>query len=244
MKYGIQMYSLRDITNTDLDGALAAVAEMGYQNVEFAGFFNHTAEDVRAMLDKYNLEVSGTHTGLGELTGHYAETVKFHKTIGNRQIIIPGHDLGSRAKLDAFIDACNELVPKLQAEGIALGYHNHSHEFYTMEEGYQIHEELEKRCHVFFELDTYWTFVAKLDPVATMERLGERIRCIHLKDGSAAGKGCSLGSGEAPVAAVRKKAIASGYGIVVESEGLEPTGKEEVKRCIDYLKQLDAEDNQ
>ena len=33
MNYGIQMYSLRDITGTDLEGALAAVAEMGYQNV-------------------------------------------------------------------------------------------------------------------------------------------------------------------------------------------------------------------
>ena len=96
---------------------------------------------------------------------------------------------------------------------------------------------------MFFELDTYWTFVAKLDPIATMERLGDRIRCIHLKDGSVDGKGCSLGSGEAPVAAVRKKAIESGYGIVVESEGLEPTGCEEVKRCIDYLKSLDAADN-
>lgn len=243
MNYGIQMYSLRDITGNDLEGALAAVAEMGYQNVEFAGFFGHSAEEVRAMLDRHHLEVSGTHSGLGELTGNFAETVKYHKTIGNKQFIIPGHDLSTREKLNAFIDACNELAPKLHTEGIELGYHNHSHEFYTTEEGYQIHAELEKHCKVFFELDTYWTFVAKLDPIATMERLGDRIRCIHLKDGSADGKGCSLGSGEAPVAAVRKKAIESGYGIVVESEGLEPTGCEEVKRCIDYLKSLDAADN-
>jgi len=51
--------------------------------------------------------------------------------------------------------------------------------------------------------------------------------------------GCSLGLGDAPVAAVRAKAIEMGLSIVVESEGLDPTGKEEVQRCMDYLKTLD-----
>lgn len=239
MNYGIQMYSLRDITGNDLAGALRAVAEMGYKTVEFAGFFGHSAEEVRAMLDENGLTCIGTHSGLGELLDNFDETVKFHKTIGNTKYIIPGHDLSTREKLDTFIKQCNEIAPKLRAEGIELGYHNHSHEFYDMPEGYQIHKELEARCDVFFELDTYWTFVAKLDPVATMERLRDRIKLIHLKDGSPDGHGCSLGSGSAPVAAVRAKAIELGVGIVVESEGLDPTGKEEVERCINYLHTLD-----
>lgn len=239
MNYGIQMYSLRDITGNDLAGALRAVAEMGYKTVEFAGFFGHSAEEVRAMLDENGLTCIGTHSGFGELLDNFDETVKFHKTIGNTKYIIPGHDLSTREKLDTFIKQCNEIAPKLRAEGIELGYHNHSHEFYDMPEGYQIHKELEARCDVFFELDTYWTFVAKLDPVATMERLRDRIKLIHLKDGSPDGHGCSLGSGSAPVAAVRAKAIELGVGIVVESEGLDPTGKEEVERCIHYLHTLD-----
>ena len=219
MEYGIQMYSLRDITDKDLDGALRAVAEMGYKTVEFAGFFGHSAEEVRAMLDKYGLVCSGNHN-----------------------YIIPGHDLSTKAKLDEFIAQCNEIAPKLREKGIELGYHNHSHEFIPTAEGYEIHKELEERCDVFFELDTYWSFVAKRDPVSEMERLKSRLRCIHLKDGSPDGKGCSLGQGAAPVKAVRKKAIELGVGIVVESEGLDPTGKEEVERCINFLKACDAED--
>ena len=39
MEYGIQMYSLRDITDKDLAGAFKAVADMGYKTVETAGFF-------------------------------------------------------------------------------------------------------------------------------------------------------------------------------------------------------------
>ena len=239
MKYGIQMYSLRDMTGGDLEGALRAVSEMGYRTVEFAGFFGHSAEAVRDMLAKYDLVCVGIHSGLGDLLNNFDETVAYHKTIGNTKYIIPGHDLSTKEKLDTFIAQCNELAPKLREHGIELGYHNHSHEFYEQSEGYYIHKELEERCDVFFELDTYWTFVAKLDPIATLERLGSRVKMIHLKDGNPEGNGYSLGSGSAPVAAVREKAIEMGLDIVVESEGCDPTGKEEVERCINYLKTLD-----
>ncbi|MBR4896168.1 MAG: sugar phosphate isomerase/epimerase [Clostridia bacterium] len=242
MKYGIQMYSLRDITPSDLDGALKAVADMGYEMVEFAGFFGHSAEDVKAMLDKYGLVCSGTHSGLYDLLNDFEGTVKYHKTIGNHNYIIPGHDLSTKEKLDTFIAQVNEIAPKLRAEGIELGYHNHSHEFYDMPEGYQIHRELEARADLFFEIDTYWAYVAKQDPIATLERLRERVPVIHLKDGDADGHGVSLGQGTAPVAEVRKKAIEYGMQIVVESEGLDPTGREEVQRCIDFLHAEDKKD--
>ena len=55
MKYGLQLFSVRDVTEKDLEGALKAVAEMGYSFVEFAGFFGHSAEEVKGWLDKYGL---------------------------------------------------------------------------------------------------------------------------------------------------------------------------------------------
>ena len=57
MEYGIQMYSVRDLAAESLDAALEAVAAIGYKYVEFAGFFGHTAEEVKAMLDKHGLKV-------------------------------------------------------------------------------------------------------------------------------------------------------------------------------------------
>ena len=66
-EYGLQMYSLRDITGEDLKGALKQVAEMGYRYIEFAGFFGNAAEDVKAWLDEYGLVCSGTHTGRAPL---------------------------------------------------------------------------------------------------------------------------------------------------------------------------------
>ena len=109
MEYGLQMYSVRDITDKDLDGALKKVAEIGYKFVEFAGFFGHSAQEVKDMLDKYGLRVSGTHTGWNEVADHFEETVAYHKTIGNKNIIVPGADLSSQEKIDAFIKMANEF---------------------------------------------------------------------------------------------------------------------------------------
>ena len=237
IEYGLQLYSLRDITGGDLEGTLRAVAELGYKSVEFAGFFGHPAEDVKSWLDEYGLVCSGTHTGGDALRDEAIEaTVAYHKTIGCSRIIIPGHDLSTAAKIDEFVELVNKVQPILAAEGITLGYHNHSHEFVVMPWGSTIHSELEKRGTFDFEIDTFWAFNAGIDPVETLKRLSGRVKVIHLKDGFKGGAGKSLGQGEAPVLKVREYAVKNNIRMVVESEGLDPTGLEEVKRCIDFLK--------
>ena len=246
MEYGIQMYSLRDATEKDLKAALAAVAEMGYKHVEFAGFFGHSAADVRSWLDAFGLRASGTHTGAAALTEeNLAETIAYHKAIGCDRIIIPGHDLSTADKIDEFVELVNKVQPILAAEGIKLGYHNHSHEFVPNADGQIIHTELEQRTNMFFQIDTFWAWNAGLDPVATLERLADRVPVIHIKDGIAAAEpaghadGKPLGAGAAPIAAVRAKAIELGMELVVESETLTPDGPTEAKVCIDWLKSVE-----
>ena len=239
MEYGIQMYSVRDITETNMEGALKALAEMGYSYVEFAGFFGIPAQTIKEMLDKYGLRVSGTHTGWQEVAEHFEETLAYHKAIGNKNIIIPGADLSTKAKLDAFIDMLNEFQPKLAAEGITLGYHNHDHEFKPNEDGQIIYDEIVARTKVALEIDTYWVYAAGKDPVALMEQLKDRLPVIHIKDGLSNRDGRPLGLGTAPVKAVYNKAVEMGVPMVVESETLQPDGLTEAKICIDYLKSLE-----
>ena len=250
MKYGLQLYSVRDMTKQHFEDALRQVALMGYDMVEPAGFFDKSAEDVAAMLARYNLTVCSTHTKLRELCDNLDETVAYHKAIGCYDIIIPGAHHSTAQELDELIEKINGLIPKLREHGMRLHYHNHWQEFRPNKDGLIVMEELAKRTEVLFEIDTFWAFDAGMDPLAVIEQYRDRISVIHLKDGfrqdfsnaesEAIGK--SLGLGETPVAEIRKKAIEMGLKIVVESEGLEPTGIEEVKRCIDYLKQLDKKD--
>lgn len=82
-EYGIQMYSIRDIAETDLDGSLWTVSELGYRYVEFAGFFGHPAKAVKAWLDRYGLLPSGTHTPPELITPDtIGDTIAYHKEIG------------------------------------------------------------------------------------------------------------------------------------------------------------------
>ena len=132
VEYGLQMYSLRDITDKDLKGALKQVSEMGYKYIEFAGLFGHKAEDVKAWLQEYGLVCSGTHTGGDALAPDVLEdTIAYHKAIGCDNLIIPGMDWSTREKLEENIALINRLQPILAENGIALGYHNHTGEFFV-----------------------------------------------------------------------------------------------------------------
>ena len=239
--YSIQLYSVRDAMKEDMASALKQIAELGYTAVEFAGFFDKSAEDVRAMLDEYGLKISGTHSMYTELRPSVImDTVKYHKAVGNTDFIIPGADLSTLEKLEDFVNVVNYAQPILAAEGIRLGYHNHSHEFVVQPYGSTIHAQIEQRTNVHFEIDTFWTFNAGLDSIAVLERLAHRIHVIHLKDGRKGGYGIPLGQGDAPVADVVKYAEAKGLQMVVESETLTPNGMAEATACMDYLKSLEA----
>lgn len=235
-KYGIQLYSLRDVTKDDFEGTLKAVAEMGYKMVESAGFFGHDAATVKGWLEKYGLEICSTHTGYGLLADDFDATVQYHLDVGCKNLIIPGAAHGNMAEIDNLVAKINEWQPILAEKGIELHYHNHWQEFVPNPDGSVTMDELEKRTNVLFQIDTYWAYVAGEDPVAVLDKYGDRVKFIHLKDGTKDKVGKSLGLGTAPVKAVLAKAEATGRTIVVESEGLEPTGKDEVKRCIDFLK--------
>lgn len=238
-KYGVQLYGLRDITQKDMRLALKTVADIGYKFVEFAGFFALSSATVRSYLDEFDLEVSSTHTGIDEITPENIDaTVKYHKELGNKNIVLPGIWMDTRADLDRSVEVINFALPVLKKEGISLSVHNHFREFTTTEYGAISHKELEENTDVGFQLDTFWAFFAGKDPVKTMEYYHSigRLTMIHLKDGRMDQSSKALGEGEAPVEAVLTKAIELGIPIVVESEGLDPTGAEENARCFEFLK--------
>jgi len=239
MEYGIQLYSVRDLTEKNLEDALHRVSEIGYHTVEFAGFFGHTAAEIAAMLDRCGLRTSGTHTGWDEICEDPEGIAAYHKAIGTNHIIIPGTDLWSRKTMDAFVDGVNKVQPKLEAMGMMLGFHNHFKEFEKMADGFVPYDEIVSRTALKLEIDTYWAYVAGRDPVALMDQYRDRLQFIHIKDGDSRGHGTPLGMDTAPVAAVYRKAVELGVPMVVESETLSPDGITEARICFEELVRLE-----
>ncbi len=244
MEYGLQLFSVRDSAEVDLEGTLCKVAELGYKYVEFAGFYGHSASEVKGWLEKYGLKVSGAHIGMHELFSDAIDsTIAYHKELGNKNIMTAWLGFESREAFDGSIVTLNEAYKKLTAEGFALGHHNHSIEYLPTAYGANIHKELEDKTDIYFEIDTFWVYAAGLDPVAEIERLKDRTPVIHIKDGylseDGSTHGMPLGEGSAPVEEVYRKACELGMFMVVESETLTPSGLDEAERCIKYLRKIE-----
>jgi len=86
----LQLYSVREDCARDLRKTLEEVASMGYEGVEFAGYYGRTAGELRDMLKDLGLKVAGTHIGIDTLLGDkLKQTIEFNKTLGNRFLIVP-----------------------------------------------------------------------------------------------------------------------------------------------------------
>src|SRR5699024_3430222 len=158
---GLQLYSIREAAAADLLGTLEKVAQMGYSAVQFAGFANQKAEDVKAKLDELGLKVSGAHIQDNLFEDDLDEILKYHETIGNNLLIIPWLPENMRTTADDYkrtAEMMDNLGQKLHARGFSLGYHNHDFEFdvFDGKTGLDILFENTDANHLKMELDCFW----------------------------------------------------------------------------------------
>lgn len=198
---GLQLYSVRKECEMDLPGTIAAVSKMGYQGVEFAGYYNYPAQELRKMLDDNGLKCCGTHTQLVTLLGdELPRTIEFNQILGNKYLIVPWLGEELRNSKEAWLKTAtlfNELAEKVQPQGMVVGYHNHSFEFQLLEN--------ELPWDIFFshtdpkvvmQIDTGNAMSGGGDPVAFLGKYPGRTKTIHLKEFSSTNPKAILGEGE------------------------------------------------
>ncbi|MBN1506616.1 MAG: sugar phosphate isomerase/epimerase [Sedimentisphaerales bacterium] len=182
---GLQVYSVRGEAQKDLAAVLAQVAEMGYEGVEFAGYYGWPAEKIRKVLDQHNLKCCGTHTGVKEMMGEQsAKTVEFNKTIGNKYLIAPsGMRTGSQESCIEFAKQLTELAAKAKEQGMRVGYHNHAGEF-DGKNGFIPWEVFASNSSkdVILQVDIGHIARAGADPAVYMEKFPGRLTTVHVKD--------------------------------------------------------------
>ncbi len=186
MRVSVQLYSVRDDCAKDFDAALAAVAKLGFEGVEFAGYhgYKDRAADLKKRLDDLGLAVAGTHVPTASLRGDALErTIGFHRTLGCPFLIVGGDgDFTKPEKSQALADTFNAAAEKLAPHGMACGYHNHTKEFGT--DGDQTWWDLfaaRTAKEVVLQLDVGWATEAGVDPAALIRRHPGRTRITHFK---------------------------------------------------------------
>jgi sugar phosphate isomerase/epimerase len=182
---GLQLYTVRDQLQADFEGTLAKVAQIGYKNMEFAGYYNRTPEQVRATLDKLNLVSTSSHIGAPLLRQDAAGQIKAAKTIGQDYITIPSYQFGKDAAgWRKGVAEFNQWGTMCRDAGLKLAYHNHNFEFAPLDgtTGYDILQNEVDPKLVDFELDLYWAKFAGQDPLALFAKHPGRFTMWHVKD--------------------------------------------------------------
>ena len=186
-KIGLQFWSIREEMEKDLLGMIEKVAEMGYTGAQFAGFFDHSAEDVKAKMDEVGIRAAGAHVQINELENQLDETLKYHETIGNDLIIVPFLPENMRTTAEDYkrtAKLLNDIGRKVHAAGFSLAYHNHDFEFdvFDGKTGFDILFENTDANHLKIELDCYWAAYTGNDPLEIIEKYATRCVSLHIKD--------------------------------------------------------------
>ncbi len=186
-RIGVQLYTVRDAIERDLEGTLARIARIGYQEVEFASYADQTAAQVRNAVRRAGLGAPSAHVPLAALGEGWDRVLDDAHTVGHHYLVMPWLDEKDRPNLDAYrriADRLNRAGETAGRAGIRLAYHNHDFEFTTMENRlpYDVLLESTDPGHVSFELDLYWITKGGQDPLAYFARWPGRFPLVHVKD--------------------------------------------------------------
>ncbi len=243
----LQMYSIRKVAEQDLAGTLRAVADMGYDGVEFAGYYGHEAADIRRMLDDVGLRCAGAHLGVKQLQGdELVLTAEFNRTLGNDRLIIahlPEEMRNTREACLRSAEMLTDMSGRAAAVGARVGYHNHFTEFTPLAGGELAAWDLlfqNTPDAVIMQLDTGNAMHGGADPLVYLRRYPGRAKSVHLKEYSGGYDKALVGEGDTPWAEVFElcETIGSTEWYVVEQENYALDPLECVKRCRENLAKM------
>ena len=185
-RIGIQLYTVRDHMAVDLNNTLQGIAAIGYQEVEFAGYFDHSPEEIRTILSGEGLASPSTHIPLKFIQNSPNQIIDTALTIGHEYIVMPWIMPHQRSlyKYKEYIELFNKFGEQCQRVGLKFAYHNHDFEFEVIE-GIRpmdlLIEETDNNL-VSFELDLYWIIKAGEDPLRYIKKYPNRFPLWHIKD--------------------------------------------------------------
>jgi sugar phosphate isomerase/epimerase len=190
---GLQLYSVRELLPKDFDGTLRKLSQIGYKEVEAAGYFQKTAAEWKRSMDAAGLRCISTHHALNDLKTRLNELIDYAHGIGLEYMICSWagthRDPAKKGELTLddwrwVADQFNEIGHKVKSAGLTFGYHNHTIEFGT-ENGVVFYDELLKRTdpkYVVFEMDCGWVVGGGHNPVEYLKQSPERFPLFHVKD--------------------------------------------------------------
>ena len=185
MKKALQLFSVRDDMEKDVFETFKKVKEIGYDGVELAGLYGHSAEEITEYARQTGLEIISAHEGISGLEND--DVLKMYSEIGVKYVVIPATPFDVNVNLPS-ISAAAERIKKIgescKKHGLQLLFHNHFCEFDKIDGKAAIDylfESVDKEL-LGAQLDTAWVNQVGLNPVDMMEKYSDRNPIVHIKD--------------------------------------------------------------
>jgi sugar phosphate isomerase/epimerase len=192
---GIQLYTIRDAMSTDVPGTLKKVSDIGYKNLELAGysegkFYGYAPAEFKKIVSDLGMVALSSHTQV-ESAGITLDQAKLmadtHAELGVKYCIKPWIEEVDRniESYKKMIADCNEVGKILKGVGIQFGYHNHNFEFKNIDGVVPYYDlflpEMDADL-ITMELDLFWASKAGQDPVEMFKKYPGRFQLLHFKD--------------------------------------------------------------
>lgn len=159
---GLQVWSVAKSMQSDLEGTLKLLSQIGYKEIELygpypfssakdqaswnaitpmlgftqSGYYGRTAKEFKKILDDKGLRTPAMHVGLDTLRNKMGETAEAAHILGQQYAGIAAIPEEERRTLDDYkriADDFNAIGEKAKANGIRFYYHNHGYGLTAME---------------------------------------------------------------------------------------------------------------
>jgi sugar phosphate isomerase/epimerase len=181
---GVQLYTVREQAEKDLNAVLAHISMIGYKEVEtYWNVYTHPAKKLQSMIVDNGMSVPSGHFDYDGLESK----LDYAKELGVQYVVCPMLPKDMWTSADGFKKAAaqfNKWGEQVQKMGMQFGFHNHNYEFqkFGNTTGFDILTQSTDAKLVCLEMDCYWITQAGQDPVAMLKKFGSRIQLLHLKD--------------------------------------------------------------
>ena len=202
-RIGVQLYTVRNQMRDSVEKTLEQVARIGYKEVEFAGYFGRTPQQIRSILDANGLTSPSAHSAnMPAIRTRLTQLIDEAAIIGQKYLIcasIPRAEMTA----DGFKKVAGELSHAGETaakNGIKFGFHNHSDDLAPLGSttGFDI---LLSECDpkvTSMQMDIFWLVKGGKDPLAYIDKYPGRFYSVHVKDMAANGTMVDAGAGTLP----------------------------------------------
>lgn len=242
---GIQLYTVRGLMEQDVEGTLAALAHIGYDEVELAGLHGRSARAMRSILDRLELTAPAGHISLQQIRDDMDRVLEDAATLGHRYVVCPFIDGADRSvsgyrRVAELFDGAAQAADRVD---VGFAYHNHDFEFTPLPDGslpYDLILAETDPALVQMEMDLFWITKGGADPLAYFARHPGRFPLVHVKDMTAAGEMVNVGEGAIDFARIFARSEQAGIRHYFVEHDQPSAPLDDVKVSYDYLRRLDV----